>query len=487
MARKRLRDIIILLPGITGSVLQRNGKDLWAISGSAAWHWLSSLGKALDHLLLKKDDQDVDDLGDGIVATRLMPDAHLVPGLVKIDGYSKIVSAINDNFKIEPGNINEPGKPANYFEFPYDWRRDNRVAARRLRTLIDRQLPLWRERSGASDARVILIAHSMGGLIARHYLEVLDGWTNCKALITFGTPYRGSLNVLDFLANGYKKLFVDLTDVMRSFTSVYQLLPIYKALKVGGEYHRVAEIEGIPFVDKERAKQALAFHREIENAVNRHRKDPEYLEKGYKIIPVLGTRQPTLQSAELSEGRLTAKRDLPDWIDDLLGDGDGTVPRLSAIPIELSDEYRDTFFPERHGSLQANDSVLYDIRSRLEQMQIVGLHEIRGPLFSEEAAQEAALSLELDDLYVAGEMVELRAQLINVREDAGGVEALLESISHDGVKSVKKRFQAADGNWLLQLEGLQPGLYRVAVQTSRIGPAAPPPVHDIFEIAKRPH
>src|SRR4029434_11089128 len=32
------------------------------------------------------------------------------------------------------------------------------------------------------------------------------GWRDCRALITFGTPYRGSANALNYLANGYKKL-----------------------------------------------------------------------------------------------------------------------------------------------------------------------------------------------------------------------------------------------------------------------------------------
>jgi hypothetical protein len=34
----------------------------------------------------------------------------------------------------------------------------------------------------------------MGGLVARYYLEVLGGWEKCRALFTFGTPHRGSLN-----------------------------------------------------------------------------------------------------------------------------------------------------------------------------------------------------------------------------------------------------------------------------------------------------
>jgi len=41
-------------------------------------------------------------------------------------------------------------------------------------------------------------------------------------------------------------------------------------------------------------------------------------------------------------------RQLPAGIDALLGDGDGTVPYLSAIPIELSHEYREGFIAERH-------------------------------------------------------------------------------------------------------------------------------------------
>ena len=119
MARVRMRDIVVLLPGITGSVLQKDGKDLWAISGQASWGALTSLGSSLQHLRLERDDPEVDDVGDGIKATRLMQDAHLVPGLVKIDGYSGLSRLIIDHFEVVYGNIyNE--RPANFFEFPYD-------------------------------------------------------------------------------------------------------------------------------------------------------------------------------------------------------------------------------------------------------------------------------------------------------------------------------------------------------------------------------
>ena len=80
MPNRRLRDIVILLPGITGSVLQKEGKDLWAISGQAAWNIFTKMGAVLDNLLLKNDDPNIDDLEDGICATRLMPVCILCQG-----------------------------------------------------------------------------------------------------------------------------------------------------------------------------------------------------------------------------------------------------------------------------------------------------------------------------------------------------------------------------------------------------------------------
>ena len=478
MARKRLNDMVVLLPGITGSVLQKDGKDVWAVSGQAAWGWLRSLGNSLQDLVLEGDDPG------GIVAARVMSDAHVVPGLVKIDGYSATAKMVTDTFDVVPGSIWE-ARPSNFIEFPYDWRLDNRVNARRLGELVSDRLPRWREHSGNSSAQVIFLAHSMGGLVVRYFLEVLGGWRDCRALVTFGTPYRGSLNALNFLANGYKRLFTDLSKVMRSFPSTYQLLPIYRALRIGEDYVRVAEAASVPGIDTARAEDALAFHREIEAKVDEHRKDPDYLDKGYAIVPVVGTRQPTLQSAVLAGGRVTAGPEVPSWIDPLLADGDGTVPRASAIPIELSDAYRDSFVPERHGSLQCNRSVLDDVRGRLEQMQVRGLREVRGPEESPAAAERPAIALDLDDLYVTGEPVTLRAGLINAQGAPGPLRARIEPVAAPAAAAAAAvEFTEGPDGWTLALEELPPGLYRAEVRTAKAGPLAPPPVHDLFEVAE---
>src|SRR5690606_24874921 len=158
---------------------------------------LFSLGGSIEDLALEGDDPEADDLGDGVRATRVLPDLHLVPGLWKIDGYGAITKRLKRQFDLIPGD--------NYFEFAYDWRRDNRVAGRRLRRLSHEWLKAWRAKSGADNARLVILAHSMGGLVARSFLELEEGWKDTRTLVTFGTPYRGSLNAASFIANGFEK------------------------------------------------------------------------------------------------------------------------------------------------------------------------------------------------------------------------------------------------------------------------------------------
>jgi hypothetical protein len=478
MARSRIRDVVVVLPGITGSVLQKDGVDVWAISGRAIAKALFSLGDSLRELQIKGDDPEIDDLGDGIRATGLMPDAHLVPGLVKIDGYSSLTRLITERFEVAPGSAEGNG-PANFFEFPYDWRRDNRVAARKLKRLVDKHLPRWREYSGAKDAKVILLAHSMGGLVSRYYLDCLDGWRDCRALVTFGTRYRGSVNALGFLANGYKEAFVDLTDVLRSYMSVYQLLPIYPMLSVGEEWKRIAEVGKLPGVDPVASKAALEFHRDIEAAV----KERERQGGGYPIIPFVGVCQSTLQSARLSGDGIEVTEKVPSWIDSRLEDGDGTVPRLSAIPIELSNAFRDTFAAGRHASLQRHDQILRDLYQRITQMQVQGLEAIREPEERPDLEQRAALSVDLDDVYVAGEPVTLRARLLNAAEPPDGLIARIAPVDPPRPVGDHAFNEHSDG-WRLEIQDRKPGLYRVEVRTRKAGPQAPTPIEDLFEVAR---
>ena len=168
----------------------------------------------------------------------------------------------------------------------------------------------------------------------------------------------------------------------------------------------------------------------------------------------------------LADARVTISPELPAGMDAILADGDGTVPRASATPIELSDAYRDSFAPERHGSLQCNRAILDDVRGRLEQMQVRGLREVRAAEESPAAAEGPAIALDLDDLYVPGEPVTLRARLVNVARPVGTLQARIESLGAPAGGPASVPFiETADG-WIAVIEGLAPGLYRAEVRTT---------------------
>jgi pimeloyl-ACP methyl ester carboxylesterase len=462
MVRRKTPDVIVLLPGITGSVLQRDGKDVWAPTPGGALEALWSLGRSIKELALKRDPVDADDLGDGVAATRLIPDVHLIPDLWGIDGYSSISAMITTTFDVVPGRT--------FLELPYDWRRDNRVAARKLAATA---LPaLHEQRKQNPDAKLVLIGHSMGGLVARYFLECMDGWKDTRMLITFGTPYRGSLNALNFIVNGFKKKVgpfkvADLSSLLRSFTSVYQLLPIYPCIDSGdAELVRVAESQGVPNLDVDRAHSAEHdFHRAIEQAVAaRPVPDP------YLIHPVIGLTQGTLQSARLAAGRfeLLATYDGEDL------DGDGTVPRVSAMPIEYDKRVPDpgVYAPERHASLQNALSV---------QTQLLGLLT---PVPRPERFRDArgGLRLDVDDLYAAGEeipvsvaadvrRVDLVATVVDLgtRRPAAGPLPLV--LADDQVRHS------------IELPPLAPGSYRVEVGALGENAGTVQPVRGVFLVA----
>jgi pimeloyl-ACP methyl ester carboxylesterase len=78
----------------------------------------------------------------------------------------------------------EEGK--NLFLFPYDWKRDNRDTANDLRERIEAI------RSQTGSKKVDIVAHSMGGLVARQYIQGDTYRDDVDQLMTLGTPQRGS-------------------------------------------------------------------------------------------------------------------------------------------------------------------------------------------------------------------------------------------------------------------------------------------------------
>ena len=470
-----MRDVVFLLPGIGGSVLESDHKEIWAPSVQGVWQFVKSGTRSLETLTLKADDPFALDLHDGVEATRLVDDIHILPGLWKIDGYSTIRHSLDSEFELYSHSNCPPGK-ANYVEFPYDWRRDNRAAARRLATTVDRYLGWWRRDQNLPEARTILLAHSMGGLVARYWLEVLDGWKDCRALVTFGTPHRGSPKAVGYLVNGYKPGVSSLTALVRSCTSVYQLLPIYPMLLTDGGTDRVAEAPPLTNVNAQKASDALSFHREIEDGVN-----AVHDGESYALLPIVGTGQSTPQSGTLRGTELTTSQELPENFDPLWCHGDGTVPFASAIPIEMSAEPRLGYICEQHGSIQNNQQVLDYLRNFLVRTQTRDMHTVRALEEQREEVCRPGLSLEVEDFFEPGETVMLSVSLVDTDRAATRVQARIEPADDQDEPRSYDLAPLAE-RWELAIDDLPPGIYRANVRAAMTNDLPPSPVTGIFEV-----
>jgi pimeloyl-ACP methyl ester carboxylesterase len=454
--KTKMKDLIVLVPGIMGSVLSKDGHDVWALSPGALFRGLVSLGHSIKDLALTSDPIN-DDCPDGVRAERLMPDAHLIPGFWKIDGYSQISELIKGSFEVVAGQ--------NYFEFPYDWRRDNRVASRQLAAKAPQWLASWRNQSGNKDAKIIFICHSMGGLVARHFLELHDGWKDASMLITFGTPFRGSLKALGFLANGlslgvFGLKLADFGPTLRTFTSIYQLLPTFDCYDPDGSKKLVGLMAAgaIPNLDMAKVQAAMSFYQGMDDAAHQGKGRPA----SYLTHPIVGIEQPTYQSACLTGGRLAL-------LENRNGEdaaGDGTVPRISATPLELLGAQTEVYAAECHGSLQNGDDTLRQVRGLLSGLQVYK-QTVRG-------LQGSAVSLELTDLNQETEPVRIRAR-------AGDSSAILTAVvvnadtgNNLGRKTMR---ETADGWMSAEFGPLPEGIYRVTINGNGVNA-----VNDLFTV-----
>ncbi len=349
-------DLVVVIPGIMGSTLAKNGKPLWSNKLGALAGITFHPNRNVSSLRVPEGIGD-DHPGDGVTATGLMGNIHVVPGLWSpVQGYGALVDRLR---KIGFRNTtDEASESPNLVVFPYDWRLSNRFNARHLKTVVERELLRWRESSPDNrDARVIFVCHSMGGLIARWYIAVEGGAEVTNKLITFGTPYRGSLKAVATLADGpvpwLAKVGVDLHSAVLSLPSAHQLLPSYACVEHDGELHHIEGLK-IPGVPTAAIDDAVAFYHRLEtaelqtaNAPTRH--------------AIIGTKQPTATSLAIAHGQLIVHNTL-NGVDH---SGDGTVPAAS-IPrgVQLDDNTLRRV-AEKHGSLQTNRAALDEMEAIL--------------------------------------------------------------------------------------------------------------------------
>jgi pimeloyl-ACP methyl ester carboxylesterase len=152
---------IILIPGIMGTSIIRNtdNKQLWP----------SILSSNIIALALDPNGNDI-------------PNQAASPGrVIRSFLTRKVYSPTFDFFK-RNGYV----EGIDLFEYPYDWRKDLRIASQNLEDTINQA----KEKSNSE--KVILIAHSMGGLVARHYLINQSNTKNIEKIFILGTPHIGA-------------------------------------------------------------------------------------------------------------------------------------------------------------------------------------------------------------------------------------------------------------------------------------------------------
>lgn len=458
--RQSLSDLVIVVPGITGSALAIDSVPVWSLSGRAIMKGVVSLGSSVERLTLPKEVGSCfpENPGDGepsdhVTATGLMPDLHVIPGLWSpIKGYSALIKMFMSRFAVTVPTNDQPG---NLIEFPYDWRLSNVVSGRRLARIAIPAIEQWRRRY--PDAKLILVCHSMGGLVARWFLEMEGGAEYTRWLITVATPYQGSINALDSLVNGVSKglgfLKKDLTGLIRTFPSMYELLPTYPCVDEGGTLRPLSEVAcGI---DTDRLAAAAEFHNRLKARINQRQNAP------YGIIAIKGIHQPTAQSA-----RWTAMGLEPiHTYGGLDRSGDGTVPRPSAHPPEWIDEQGGptVFAAQRHGTIQETESVL---------SQLFG--QLSGRLGTWLGGEH--LGMEIPHLVLAGEPVE-----VTVRADDPTLALRASLTLHDDTRQVIASVLMANlggGRYSATFSGIAPGTYQAHV-ASAVASRAIDPVFDI--------
>jgi len=427
-----MADLVVVVPGITGSVLRRDGRDVWNLSASAIGRSLASFSSAMEALRLPAG------VGSGpapatsaMEVGALITGWHLWPGIHGGPGYRRLLEAL-----AKAGNAVRG--------FGYDWRLSSRHTAGLLAARVDGWLRDWRAASGDTDAKVTFVCHSMGGLAVRYYLEVLGGREHARRVITLGTPYRGSVNAVRALtgdAFGGVRPFAGqaaLTETARSFPALWELLPTYRCVEEEGRPAdlRDARLPGLP---PDAVAHGLGFHADIAAAVARNSAP------SYELHAFAGKRQATWQSLthDLGELRYWRRQRGQDHR------GDGTVPLFSAIPPEWASTEMATCQAVRHGGLCSDATVLDLVLDKVEPLDM-----------GEVLAPPCELGLDIPEVAGAGEPLSIRAD--SDRQDLL-LHASLKDPATGGNAAQARMIPDQDGGYHASLAAL-PGTWRVVVE-----------------------
>ena len=277
---------VVVIPGFAGSNLWLGSEQIWP---TLRMHEIADLLN-MRHALEPK----------GIV-----DEVVIVPNLIRLDQYGVLTGYLREALGYEAGK--------DLLEFAYDFRQDNRDSARRLAAALEDWNP---------STPITIIAHSMGSLVARYYVERLGGKKRVERLILLGGPHAGTpyavaslLKGPDLLPLGFMNL--RLRDAIATFPSWYQILPTYECVTCqSAPLHVLRDDWWLQEAQRLLLRQAAAFRAELAS------------KPAVPTICVFGYGFDTVTSAALDRDSRGSLRDANFTIAKA---GDGTIPESSAV------------------------------------------------------------------------------------------------------------------------------------------------------------
>lgn len=217
------------------------------------------------------------------------------------------------------------------YAYPYDWRRSVPAAEVGLEKLVNAVL----KETGAKH--VVLVAHSMGGLVTQDYINTGKNAENVSRAVTIGTPYWGAPKSLIALLNGRSNEFTTekldfmfgeaaLQNAVRNYLGLFWLYP-------SAAYGPWLQIEGAGFPNTPLAGAAIGpwvsslGGNVILEALAQagHATLDGFKPNGVDYQIIVGTGLPTITGMKFSLKGLEPEQ----LVSVTYGTGDATVPAIS--------------------------------------------------------------------------------------------------------------------------------------------------------------
>jgi pimeloyl-ACP methyl ester carboxylesterase len=438
--------LIVILPGILGTVLtDPDGVPVWGTPRSS-----------FNSLVLNPTALHI----DRPLRPKRLISGTAVHGVSLVPGYGGLVSRVAAELKMGAQDLDTLAfghvlrKEARLLTFPYDFRQSPRGIALELGEAINERLSYLPPKT-----EVIMVAHSMGGAVAKWWWSSLGETTVCRALITLGTPHRGSPKALDYLANGIrigegsgelltKSLLAGATDAVREWPSLYALLPRYPVVVDGSSHLYPYQIDSLGETFTLAAARAYREHLELDDlSATASQANPGTL------IPYFSMGHATIGRISKRAGSMFAEKEDCDWLPNPGWGGDGTVPAISAIPLEVPMGAA-RFTCEEHVALVNAAALIPHLRT----LTGASLAPVRG---GEQPGSNPWIGFDHESVVLSSQPIQLRAVLNGsptpgIRARAKVVEPSRPAVSY--------AMTLVEGWWTATIPAMSPGTHRCWVE-----------------------